>query len=146
MSWLAHAGVIPASTALAICSLGTSSPVLAENVPLDSDGLRATLVCEPIAAPGRLRCDVEARGHTGAIRWADVEVVQVAKFIVPLRGRAGPHEAATREDDFWRWSLGLVARARDAGDIAVRVRAVVCEGETCTPWVAFAVAHVTVAP
>jgi hypothetical protein len=146
MSWLAMSRAVPPSAALAMCSLGISSPVFADDVAADPDVLRATVVCESLAAPGRLRCDVEARGHTGALRWADVEVVRVAKFIAPLRGRAGPREAATREDELWRWSLGLVARARDTGDLTVRVRAVVCDRETCTPQVAFAVAHVTVGP
>jgi len=106
--------------------------------------LRATLVCDPPAAPGRLRCDVEARGHRGALRWADVEIVRAAPFIAPLRGRAGPREAATHEDDLWRWSLGLVARDHGEGDVTVRVRAVVCDADACTPQVTAAVAHVVV--
>ena len=146
MPWLPEARVLRRGAALTMCSLGMSSAGLADERVAHEDALRATLVCEPLAAPGRLRCDVEARGHAGALRWADVEVVRVPTFIVPLRGRAGPREAATREDDLWRWSLGLIARQRDAGDVAVRVRAVVCEGDACTPRVAFAIAHVKVGP
>jgi hypothetical protein len=126
-------------------SLGAAVPALGDDdVIADPQVLRATLVCDQPAAPGRLRCDVEARGHKGALRWADVEVTEVAGFIVPLRGRAGPREAATREDDLWRWSLGLVARDRGAGNVTVRVRAVVCSGELCSPEVAIAVAHIAV--
>jgi hypothetical protein len=137
---------------LAVC--GLSSPALAEpggippgappDIVADPAVLRATLVCDPPAAPGRLRCDVEARGHKGALRWVDVQIVGAAGFIAPLRGRAGPREAATREDDLWRWSLGLYARDHGVGDVTVRVRAIVCEGEECSPEVALAVAHVTV--
>jgi hypothetical protein len=135
-----------AATAVAtVCGIGSHPLARAETeVFADPTVLRATLVCDQPAAPGRLRCDVEARGHKGALRWADVEIVNVAGFIAPLRGRAGPREAATREEDLWRWSLGLVARDRGDGDVKVRVRAVVCEGEDCAPEVASAVAHVTV--
>jgi hypothetical protein len=133
------------AVALAAGTFGVSPVTRADpEVLADPAVLRATLVCDQPAAPGRLRCDVEARGHRGALRWADVEIVSVAGFISPLRGRAGPREAATREDDLWRWSLGLVARERGDGDVAVRVRAVVCDGEACAPEVAAAVAHVAV--
>jgi hypothetical protein len=134
-----------AGIVLVAATFGEDVRVLADSdVLADPQVLRATLVCDQPAAPGRLRCDVEARGHKGALRWADVEVTQVAGFIVPLRGRAGPREAATREDDLWRWSLGLVARDRGAGSVTVRVRAVVCNGDECSPEVAVAVAHVAV--
>jgi hypothetical protein len=146
MSWLAKGRAARRAVTLAICSLGLSPAVFADTGTAEPKVLRATLVCEPLAAPGRLRCDVEARGHAGVLAWADVEVVRAPKFIAPLRGRAGPREAATREDDLWRWSLGLVARQRDIGDVTVRVRAVVCEGDACTPQVAFAVANVKVGP
>jgi len=106
--------------------------------------LRATVVCDQPAAPGRLRCDVEARGKQGTIRWADVEVVSAPGFITPLRGRAGPREATTREADLWRWSLGLASRDRGEGEVTVRVRAVVCEGDLCTPAEVVAAGHVKV--
>jgi hypothetical protein len=99
----------------------------------DSTPLHASVTCDHAAAPGRLRCDVELRTRDAAIRWADVEVVEVTEFIVPLRGRAGPREATTHEDDLWRWGLGLVARDRGAGDVTVRVHAVVCHNEGCGP-------------
>jgi hypothetical protein len=106
--------------------------------------LRATVVCDQPAAPGRLRCDVEARGKQGTVRWADVEIVRAPAFITPLRGRVGPREATTRENDLWRWSLGLVSRERGEGDVTARVRAVVCEGEMCTPEEVVAIGHVKV--
>jgi hypothetical protein len=112
----------------------------------DPATLRATVVCDQPAAPGRLRCDVEARGKQGTLRWADVEIVKAPGFIAPLRGRAGPREATTRENDLWRWSLGLVSRERGEGDVTARVRAVVCEGEVCTPEEVVALGHVKVGP
>jgi hypothetical protein len=105
--------------------------------------LRATVVCDQPGAPGRLRCDVEARGK-GTLRWADVEIVLAPAFITPLRGRVGPREATTRENDLWRWSLGLVSRERGEGDVTARVRAVVCEGDVCTPEEVVAIGHVKV--
>jgi hypothetical protein len=110
----------------------------------DPGALRATVVCDQPAAPGRLRCDVEARGRQGTVRWADVEVVRAPSFITPLRGRVGPREATTRESDLWRWSLGLAARDRGEGDVTVRVRAVLCEGDACTPEEVVVSGHVKV--
>ena len=137
--WLTPAALTLTCGLASQAAAGADTEVLA-----DPAVLRATLVCDQPAAPGRLRCDVEARGHRGAIRWADVEIVDVAGFIAPLRGRVGPREASTREDDLWRWSLGLVARDRGDGDVKVRVRAVVCDGGQCSPEVTAAAAHVTV--
>jgi len=111
---------------------------------VDPGLLRATVVCDQPSAVGRLRCDVEARSKLGTIRWADVEIVRAPGFIAPLRGRAGPREATTREADLWRWSLGLVSRDRGDGDLTVRVRAVVCSGEVCTPEEIVALGHVKV--
>jgi hypothetical protein len=134
------------SLAVALGAVAPLSLALADDGGATSDALRASLTCEPLAAPGRLRCDVEARARDATLRWADVQVVRVPEFIAPLRGRSGPDEAAAREEDRWRWSLGLIARTREAGDVSVRVRAVVCVRDVCTPEVAVAVAHVTVGP
>ncbi len=106
--------------------------------------LTASLVCDQPAAAGRLRCDAEVRTRAGTLRWADVEVVGVPAFIAPLRGRTGPREATTTGDDLWRFSLGLVAKDRGEGDVAVRIRAVVCSGEVCTPWESVTQGHVKV--
>jgi hypothetical protein len=110
----------------------------------DPGPLRATVLCDQPSVPGRLRCDVEARAKQGTIRWADVEVVHAPAFIAPLRGRAGPREATTREADLWRWSLGLASRDRGEGDLTVRVRAVLCEGDVCAPLEVVALGHVKV--
>ena len=112
----------------------------------DAGAPRATLQCERAAAPGRVRCDAELRTSHGTVRWADVEVVQTPDFLLPLKGRIGPRDAATRETDLWRWGLGLVARDRGEGDVVTRVRAVVCDGDRCEPEEATATGHVVVGP
>lgn len=104
--------------------------------------LRAVAQCEPVPEPGRVRCEVELRSSAGAVRWADVQVVKAPEFVAPLRGRTGPHDAVTHEDALWRWGLGLVARSRGEGDVALRVRAVVCADDHCAPKVINTVAHV----
>lgn len=65
------------------------------------------------------------------IRWGDVEIVSVPSFVTPLRGRIGPRDATVRDDDTWRWALGLAARERGAGDVVARVRLVTCVGDKC---------------
>ncbi len=90
------------------------------------------MTCERIAQPGRVRCEVEARVAAGTvIRWGDVEIVTVPAFVTPLRGRIGPREATTREDDAWKWALALAARERGAGDVQARVRLVTCVAAKC---------------
>jgi hypothetical protein len=92
----------------------------------------ATMTCERIAQPGRVRCDVEARASAGAsIRWGDVQVVAVPSFAAALRGRMSPREASAHEDGAWAWPFALVARERGAGDVRVRVRLLECRGATC---------------
>jgi hypothetical protein len=118
---------------------GTGARADADAIPI-----RASVTCDHPAAAGRLRCDVELRAREAALLWADVQVVEVAEFIVPLRGRAGPRDATMHENDLWRWGLGLVARDRGEGDVAVRVRAVVCRGEACVPEETTARGHVIV--
>jgi hypothetical protein len=78
-----------------------------------------------------VRCDVEARAATGAIRWGDVEVVQTPSFASALKGRVGPRDATTKDDTTWRWGIALVARQPGSGELVVRVRLVVCSGEQC---------------
>jgi len=91
------------------------------------------MLCEAPPAPGRFRCDVEARVSGASLSWADVVVVKVDDFILPLRGRVGPRDASAHDADIYRWSLGFVAKERGSGDVTVRVRAVVCRGGVCAP-------------
>ncbi len=115
-------------------ALGALLSVLPVTAAADeAPALRAVAQCEPVPEPGRVRCEVELRAGAGAIRWADVQVDRTPEFVVPLRGRTGPRDAVTHEDDLWRWGLGFVARSRGEGDVALRVRAVVCAGGHCAP-------------
>jgi hypothetical protein len=93
----------------------------------------AHVTCVRALSPGRVRCDVEARAPTGAIRWGDVEIVQTPSFASALKGRVGPRDATTKDDATWRWGIALVARQTGAGEIVVRVRLVLCAGERCGP-------------
>lgn len=95
---------------------------------------RATMTCERVDAPGRVRCDVEARVAPGeAITWGDVVITKTPAFVGTLRGRIGPHDATTHEAEVWRWALALVAREKGSGDAEGHVRLVVCRGAVCTP-------------
>jgi hypothetical protein len=111
--------------ALVGCAVGVTHEASAD----DAAAPKTTMTCERLAQPGRMKCDVEARATTGsAIRWGDVEVVKVPAFTTVLRGRIGPREATTREDDVWRWAFALVAREAGAGEVEAKVRVVECVG------------------
>jgi hypothetical protein len=94
----------------------------------------ATLICGPVAAPGRVRCHVDAEVGPGeAIAWGDVVLVSTPEFISVLRGRIGPHEATTHLPASWRWEFALVARGKGVGEVEGRARLVVCRDGTCLP-------------
>jgi hypothetical protein len=121
-------------------ALASACAVAAVAVPpagAQDDGgasVRASMTCERVDAPGRVRCDVEARVGAGeTIAWGDVVIVRTPPFLGALRGRIGPHDATAREADVWRWALALVARERGSGEVEGRVRLVVCREEKCAP-------------
>jgi hypothetical protein len=98
----------------------------------DADAPHATLTCEHVPAPGRVRCEVEARVSSGdSISWGDVVIRSVPPFAAALRGRVGPHDASVREPGLWRWAFALVARGKGAGDVEGQVRVVVCRDKAC---------------
>jgi len=111
----------------------------------DAGTPRATMTCERVEAPGRVRCDVEARVAPGeSIPWGDVVIVRTPPFAGALRGRIGPHDATAHEPDLWRWALALVARDKGSGDVEARVRLVVCKGDVCLPREMPVIGHVVV--
>ena len=120
-------------------TLAWSAGLLAAAAPpagaqADAGATRATMTCEHVDAPGRVRCDVEARVAAGeTITWGDVEIVKTPALASALRGRIGPHDATVREADVWRWALALVAHERGNGDVEARVRLVVCKAGACGP-------------
>ncbi len=94
----------------------------------------ASMTCERVEVPGRVRCEVEARVGAGeTISWGDVVIVKTPPFAAALRGRIGPHDATVHDPGVWRWALALVAHDKGAGDVEGRVRLVVCRGERCGP-------------
>jgi hypothetical protein len=100
----------------------------------ESDASSAVLTCDHVDGPGRVRCDIEARVSSGnTIAWGDVVILQTPGFLVPLRGRIGPHEATLQRDDLWRWPFALVARTTGTGKVDARVRLVVCQDVRCRP-------------
>ena len=95
---------------------------------------QASMQCERVDSPGRVRCQVEARVDPGeSIAWGDVILLRAPPFVRALRARIGPREATTRESEVWRWALALAARANGSGDVDGRVRLVVCRGDRCAP-------------
>jgi hypothetical protein len=121
--------------------------LLAAPRAIAAEPLRATLTCAPVAEPGRVRCDVDARIDSGTITWADVEVLSVPDLAAPLKGRIGPHEATLKEPNTWRFAMALVAKRAGVGNVVVRVRAVACDAnDACTPLVAEAKGEVHVGP
>jgi hypothetical protein len=129
--------------ALALVAIGGVSVTSRADAP--AVPVRASIVCEAPPAPGRFRCDVELRAPEGRLSWAEVEVTFADDFVLPLRGRLGPRDAATHDPDIFRWSLGFVAKSRGAGKVTVRVHAVLCRGPSCDPVTAEVSGRVVVA-
>jgi hypothetical protein len=117
--------------AVALAALTGGTPLYAA---ADAGAGQATMTCERVAAPGRVRCEVSAHVEAGeTISWGDVVLVQLPPFAEALRGRIGPGDATVKEPSMWRWALALVARGKGRGEVQGRVRLVVCRDETCLP-------------
>ena len=100
----------------------------------DAGSMHGVMTCERVEAPGRVRCEVEARVAEGeSITWGDVVIVKTPPFAAALRGRIGPHDATVHDPTVWRWALALVARDKGGGDVQGRVRLVVCKDGKCGP-------------
>jgi hypothetical protein len=99
--------------------------------------LTATMQCDRVIEPGRVRCSLEARvAGNRSIAWADVALIELPPFTSALKGRIGPADATTREPALQRWAFGLVAKKAGEGEARARVRAVVCEpapGDAAAP-------------
>ena len=108
------------------------SPVVAadEVAPVE-----VALRCPASHGTGRVRCTVDATAREGrTISWADVVILSSPPFATPLRGRLAPEDAIDQTRERWRWEFALAARTRGRGDVTVRVRAVTCVQNACTPW------------
>jgi hypothetical protein len=134
-----RSAILAAFSALAL----TVAPAVAQ----EDAAPRATLTCEHVSAPGRVRCEVEARVPAGnSISWGDVVLQRVPPFAIALRGRIGPHDASVREPGLWRWPFALVAREKGAGDLEGQVRIVVCKDRSCAAQDVAMVGRVEVGP
>jgi hypothetical protein len=88
----------------------------------------ATMQCDRVTEPGRVRCSVEARTTGGrSIAWADVALIDLPEFTAALKGRIGPADAVAKEAGLQRWAFGLVAKKTGEGEAKARVRLVVCD-------------------
>lgn len=103
----------------------------------DESPLTATMQCEHVMEPGRVRCTVDARVPVGrTLAWADVAVLALPDFATALKGRIGHEDATAREPQRYAWAFALVARRAGQGEVRARVRAVVCGAEAgadCAP-------------
>lgn len=111
--------------------------------------LTATLSCDALSAPGRLRCSLAAELpiESARIEWADIVVLRAPSFLQPLRGRLALREADIQKERSVRWTLALVAKAEGTGELVLRVRAVTCDVERrCAPTMLDVTAKVRVGP
>ena len=93
-------------------------------------GPEDSMQCDRAGEPGRVRCSVEVRATEGlGISWVQVEIVGVPEFVVPLRGRLGPSEAASKEPSRWRFPLALASRRLGRGEVTARIRTVECNAD-----------------
>jgi hypothetical protein len=122
-----------AGVAVAAVVLGAGRGAAADDAGA-RPALTATMSCEHVDGPGRVRCEVEARVSPGdAIAWGDVVLLKTPDFVGALRGRIGPRDAVVHDPDLWRWALALVAKQKGTGEVLARVRLVLCHGEQCSP-------------
>jgi hypothetical protein len=96
--------------------------------PAGAEEPSATMTCERAAAPGRVKCTVEARAPaTKSIAWADVILVELPDFVTALKGRLGPADVTGRDPTMQSWAYGLVAKKVGTGEARANVRLLVCE-------------------
>lgn len=103
--------------------------------PLGAEpSIQIALRCPATAAPGRVRCDLEALAPPGArISWADAVLREASPSLTPLRARLAPADAEGARPDRYGWAFAVVARERTTVELVVQVRAVLCTGESCVP-------------
>jgi hypothetical protein len=114
-----------ASAALAVAVvLGGPSRAAADGPEPGAGGLRASMACDRVPEPGRVRCTVEARALEGwALAWSDLVVLDVPEFASPLKARV---VGEVRPPGVASFAFALVARRTGRADARVRVRGVSC--------------------
>lgn len=94
----------------------------------------ATMACEPVAQPGRVKCTAEVRVAGGrTLAWTDLVLVELPELAGALKGRIGPADATAHDATSTTWAFGLVAKKAGQGEARARVRAVVCEPAPAAP-------------
>src|SRR5262245_49992884 len=107
------------------------------------------LSCQRRPTPGRVLCELEIELASGALRWADVLVVEAPEFAQPLRSRVGPNALFMKTERRQRLQLALAATRLGQGTLRVQARAVRCpdaSGQNCRALVREAEASVAVGP
>jgi hypothetical protein len=125
---------------LAFAGLGAAPPPAELSVRLE---------CQRRPTAGRVLCEAELEVDRGALRWADVLVVRAPDFARPLRARVGPSALFMKTERRQRLQLALAATELGQGQLAVRVRAVVCadaSGASCRALSREGEARVSVGP
>lgn len=114
------------------------------------NGLGARLACQPVAAPGRVLCELEVEVERGRLQWADVLVVRSPSFARPLRSRVGPRQALSRSERRMGLPIALVATKSGDGRLEVLARAVECTRtrgvDSCLPLTTRTSASIHVGP
>jgi hypothetical protein len=126
---LACSFVLPAIAAV-VANVVLASAARADTPSTSPD----TMQCDRVSEPGRVRCTVDASSSRGkSIAWGEVEIISVPDFALPLRGRIGPADVATKEPARWRFALALVSKRTGRGEVTARVRIVECtDDKKCT--------------
>jgi len=157
-SWLAWrartwAKVCVSSVALLACiapaaAAPATSPSKASRAAPARVNSESRMDCDRTAAPGRVRCTVEIRLREPGARlaWADVELLALPPFAVPLRGRLGPEDVVSKDSEAQRWAFAVLAKERGKGVLRARLRFVVCDqgDRRCVPYVEPLQAELTV--
>ena len=155
LAWRGRAWARVYVSSLAV--LAGLAPAASAQVPTPSDAARAAparvnsesrMDCDRTATPGRVRCTVEIRLREPGTRiaWADVELVALPPFAVPLRGRLGPEDVVSKDPEAQRWAIAVLANERGRGAVRARLRFVVCDqrDRRCLPFVEPLQAELTV--
>jgi hypothetical protein len=123
--------------ALASCGMLALLLGIAPSARAEDPALSAQVGCAPVASPGRILCDVTANASLGKLVWVDALVVQAPPFARPLRSRVVAQVEAASTPATASAKLALVASELGTGELALSVRAVVCQegpsGEWCGP-------------
>ncbi len=123
---------------------------LPARVHAEPPALRAQLICQRAASPGRIVCELSTSAASGRLVWSDGLVVRAPSFAPPLRSRCVAKLESATEPGVAKAKLALVASTPGRGQLELLARGVVCRegpnGEWCAPEVVPVSALVDVGP